>query len=141
VIFHEQKSPEDYQTKNRSRGPYVRSTLDHTSGPLLDQSGQINGTGGPHVRSICEEDSGPDARSITSLTTPCLEWRTLTDLEGAGVTEIEVTEAERAELERLADIQQLPCNQPSGPIQINNYDLALGLMASGGQFVSWRDRN
>jgi hypothetical protein len=29
AIFHEQKSPADYQAKNRSRGPYVRSTKVH----------------------------------------------------------------------------------------------------------------
>jgi hypothetical protein len=70
AIFHEQKSPKDYQTKNRSRGPYVRSTVAHTYGPLSDQSAPINGKAGPDVRSIQQQDSGPHARSITSLTTP-----------------------------------------------------------------------
>lgn len=76
AIFHEQKTPADYQTKNRSRGPYVRSTLDQTCGPLSDKPALINGNSGPDVRSMCEQDSDPDARSITSLTTPKPEWRT-----------------------------------------------------------------
>jgi len=76
TIFQEQKSPKDYQTKNISRGPYVRSALDQTCGPVSDESAPLNGTSGPDVGSMCEEDSGPDARSITSLTTPRPEWRT-----------------------------------------------------------------
>jgi hypothetical protein len=63
VIFHEQKSPKDYQIKNRSRGPYVRSTLDQTYGPVSDKPAPINGTSGPDVGSMCEEGRGPDARS------------------------------------------------------------------------------
>src|SRR5262249_16435880 len=56
VVFHEQKSLAHYQTKNRSRGPYVRSTVDHMSGPVADQTAPINGTRGPDERSISQSE-------------------------------------------------------------------------------------
>jgi hypothetical protein len=71
VIFHEQKSPKHYQTKNRSRGTYDGTTLVHAVVPVSDQAASINGTSGTAGVSICEPTSGTPAESITSLTTPC----------------------------------------------------------------------
>jgi hypothetical protein len=116
AIFHEQKSPRDYQTKNRSRGPYVRSTLDQTYGQVSDELGQINGTSGPDVGSMCEEDRG-DVGSITSLTTPKSEWHT----------------------PELIEVQTCSVPAAATAIQVNDYDLALGMMAKGSKFVSWRN--
>jgi len=115
TIFHEQKRPADYQAKNRSRGPDVRSTLDQTGGPLIDQSKQTGPESGPDVRSMSEHDGGPDVRSITSLTTPLLEWRT------------------------PAVIQVEPANSnDESNKQVTDYDLALGLVSSDSRFLFWR---
>ena len=71
AIFHEQKIVAHYQTKNRTRGPYVRSTLAQTCGPVIDPTKLAAEISGPDVRSMSQPVNGPDVRSITSLTTPC----------------------------------------------------------------------
>jgi hypothetical protein len=70
VIFHEQKGPKDYQTKNRSRGPYGVATLAHTLGPVSERRTSMNGKSGPPAVAMWQQDSGPDVGAITSLTTP-----------------------------------------------------------------------
>jgi len=129
VKFRVQKSPKHYLSKNKSRGTTSATSVAPVVGPLAapqtppaPDSGTISG-------SIETQEAGTTNGSISSLTTPLPEWRT-PELE-----EIELTAAERAELERLADLQRLACNRPS-PKQINNYGLALGLMSSNGSFVS-----
>jgi hypothetical protein len=65
------------------------------------------------LRSMCEEDGGPDARSITSLTTPLLEL----DAEPTPSWDINIKSI------------------PSPGTQVTDYDLALGM---GTQFVGTR---
>jgi hypothetical protein len=78
---------------------------------------------------MSQPQTGPDGEAITSLTTPLPEWST------PSVQEIQVSATERAELERLADLQQLECNQQSNNKPVSDYGVALGLMSP---VVSWR---
>jgi hypothetical protein len=40
----------------------------------------------------------------------------------------------------LVEIQACLVPAPATAIQVNNYDLALGMMAAGSKHVSWRDK-
>jgi hypothetical protein len=71
VIFHEQKSPRHYQTKNRTRGTDVRTTLERTCVPVIVQSDSVMTESGTDGRTIRGHTAGTDGRTITSLTTPC----------------------------------------------------------------------
>jgi hypothetical protein len=146
TMFHEQKSPKDYQTKNRSRGPYAGSTLAHTLGPLIDQPAPMNGTSGPCGEAMYEHNGGPPAGAITSLTTPLLEaepvaasWQWPEDINinlPADWAELEMTEAEFASL-----WQEVASQSNNKSIPVRDYALALGMVGAGSQFVSWRDKN
>lgn len=73
AAFHEQKSPSHYVSKKQNRGPPVRSTLDHPSGPVVDHpSGPPHAVSGPPVQAIEQRRGGPPVQAITSLPLPAL---------------------------------------------------------------------
>jgi hypothetical protein len=72
-LFHEQKSPEHYQRKNRSRGTDGSTTPVRTVVPVAVQSNPEMPENGTDGRTISSNNSGTDGRTITSLTTPCLD--------------------------------------------------------------------
>jgi hypothetical protein len=114
VIFHEQKTPGHYQTKNKSRGPYAGATLAHMVRPLVVPIQPETGNGGPPGEAMCEEDRGPPAASITSLTTPSLTNGAYATLDGHLPS---------------WDIDISPL--PSPGTQVSDYDLALNGLWSG----------
>jgi hypothetical protein len=70
--FQKKKRPKNY-TKKQNPGPPVRSTVDHSSGPVLDHpSGPLPAPSGPPVQAIQRQPPGPPAQAITSLTTTML---------------------------------------------------------------------
>jgi hypothetical protein len=156
TVFHEQKSPKHYQTKNRSRGSYGVATLAHPVMPVAGPKPSMNGTSGAPPVAISDQTTGSPAVAITSLTTAFSEedapgptgcdliWEQLTQLATPPVyARMVVT---RARLEHLWQLRK------TEPIQIKNestlpssctgritdYAVALGYAASGGKFMSSR---